>query len=332
MTRRALLLTLTAALAGCADPRLLTLDPVDRLELAAEVPVRVALVAPRDARPAAEREGREPRATDRGVPFVGEVEVERGSRVSGDDDLGDVPMKGLTSTLRRYLRSIDGVHLVDTGDAHAAADADYVVEVEVLHLLAASFRSRRELEVPVVDWFLDPQVEERFLPVSNVVLRLRLRSRDGRFKAARVVNTSVLGGPGEAEEPGELVAGATRAAAHEARQLTASWLVRAGAAGVRAPAADAAGSFLVHAVDVNRTGLVVARVDRETGALLSIERRAGLPLVGPPGVWHLSPFGEDGVLLPPAEYDALSRDLSARFALQRADQLTVYRYLGPLGR
>lgn len=319
--------------AGCASPDLLALAPRDRLPVELEAPtVTVVLAGLDDLRPRAEREGRRPRSEDRSVPFVGEVEVERGSQVSGDGDLGDAPLEGLEATLREYLRSIEHVSVLeaDAEDPDRAA-ADYVLQVEVLHLVAASYRSRREVEVPVADWFLDTDLEQRFLPVASAVLRLRLRSADGRFRAARVVNASVLGSPDEADAPAALVAAATRAAAHEARQLTASWLVRAGAA-PSAPPPPAPDSFLVHAVDVNRTAVLLARIDRRTGQPLWIERRAGLPLIGPPGVWHLAPFDEHGVLLAPAEYAALSEALSEDFALQRVEQLMVYRYLGPLAR
>lgn len=327
---------------GCSSQRALMLDPQDELRLPVELDaptVSIAFADPTDARPLAEREGRAPKETDRGVPFVGEVEIERGSIVSGDDDLGDDAVESMGSTLKRYLRSIEHVKIVesskkDDDDDRDAPRADYTLETEVLHLAAASFHSRRELDVPVVDWFLDPAVEQGFLPVANVVLRLRLRSADGRFKATRVVNASVLGSPDEAKEPAELVAAAMRAAAHETRQLTASWLVRAESAPSRGSAQqdDLPTTFLVHAVDVNRTGVVLAEIDRETGQVQWIERREGLPLIGPPGVWHLCPFDEHGVMLPPAEYAALSEGLSRSFGLQRLDQLAVYRYLGPIGR
>lgn len=332
---RALALLAAAAALGCSSPELLALAPRERvpLELAAPT-VRVALADLADARPAAEREGRDPRSEERGIWFVGEVEVERGSVVTGDDALGDAPLEGLESTLRSYLGSLEPVEVVGAGEEDdVSVRADYVLEVEVLHLVAASFRSRRELDLPVVDWFVDPQQERRFLPAANVVLRLRLRSADGRFRASRVVNASVLGSPDEAEEPAALVAAATRAAAHEARWLVGSWLARAGATPDAAPApARADDSFLVHAVDVNWSGVVLARVDRETGQVRWIERRHGLPLIGPPGVWHLSPFDEHGVLLPPAAYGALAEELANDFGLQRVDQLAVYRYQGPLAR
>ncbi len=349
-----LLLGLPVALgllaAGCSSSRVLELAPSDRVPLELGEPQRVAVLPPTDARPRVEREGRTPKVIDRSVPFVGGVNIERGSDVSSDGDLGGDPLAALGATLRGYVGSIDGVTTSDdvtgAGGEDAVSGADYVLETEVLHLEAGAYRARRELKAPVIGWIVNPDLEERYLPTANVVLRLRLRSADGRFQAARVVNASVLGGPDDADEPGALVAGATRAAAHEARQLTASWLARAEAgartaglpvAGRSASAPSTTGdaqgtSFLVHAVDVNRLGVVLARIDRETGDVVWIERREGLPLIGPPGVWHLAPFDEHGVLLPPAEYDALSRELAERFVLQRIDQLTVYRYLGPLGR
>lgn len=332
---RLLALLVAAAALGCSSPELLALAPHERVPLELATPtVRLALAGPNDGRPEAEREGRDPRSEDRGVPFVGEVEVERGSEVSGDGDLGDAPLEGLASTLRSYLGSLEPVVVVaEDDDDDGRVDPDYVLEVDVLHLVAASFRSRRELDVPVVEWFVDPQLERRFLPAANVVLRLRLRSADGRFRAARVVNASVLGSPYEAEEPAALVAAATRAAAHEARWLVGSWLARAGSRpGAAPPPARDDDSFLVHAVDVNWSGVVLARIDRQTGQVLWIERRHGLPLIGPPGVWHLSPFDEHGVLLPPAAYAALAEGLALDFGLRRLDQLAVYRYVGPVLR
>ncbi|MCO5169180.1 MAG: hypothetical protein M9894_22785 [Planctomycetes bacterium] len=323
---RAAALVVAALAAGCASPDLLALAPADRVPLELEGPtVRLALPALNDARPGAEREGRAPRSERRGVPLVGRVEVQRGSEVSDDGDLGGAPLEGLDTTLRRYLASIGPVVVVRPRE-DAAPAADYVLEVDVLHLVATSFRARRELRVPVVGWLFDPSLERRSLPTATVVLRLRLRSADGRFKAARVVNASVLGGP--AEEPGALAAAAVRAAAHEARWVTASWLARADQPSL--PRDD--DSFLVHAVDVDRSGVLLARIDRERGQVLWLERRHGLPLVGPPGVWHLSPFDERGVLLPPGDYAALAEELAGGFGLQRIDQLAVYRYLGPVAR
>lgn len=353
ITGGGLLLGLPVALgllaAGCSSSQVLELAPSDRVPLELGEQRRVAVLPPTDARPRVEREGRTRKVIDRSVPFVGGVNIERGSDVSSDGDLGGDPLAALGATLRAYVGSVDGVILPDDVDGVGEDDAggaDYVLETEVLHLEAGAYRSRRELKAPVIGWIVNPDLEERYLPTANVVLRLRLRSADGRFQAARVVNASVLGGPDDADEPAALVAGATRAAAHEARQLTASWLARAEAgartaglpvAGRSASAPSTTGdaqgtSFLVHAVDVNRLGVVLARIDRATGDVVWIERREGMPLIGPPGVWHLAPFDEHGVLLPPAEYDALSRELAERFVLQRIDQLTVYRYLGPLGR
>jgi hypothetical protein len=334
---RSLALLAAVAALGCSSPELLALAPEARVPLELATPtVRVALTDLVDARPVAEREGRDPRSEDRGIWFVGEVEVERGSVVTGDDALGDAPLEGLESTLRSYLGSLEPVEVVGEGeddDDDVRSDADYVLQVDILHLVAAAFRSRRELDVPVVEWFVDPDHERRFLPAASVVLRLQLRSVDGRFRASRVVNASVLGSPDEAEEPAALVASAVRAAAHEARWLVGSWLARAGATPGEAstPAGDD-DSFLVHAVDVNWSGVVLARVDRQTGQVRWIERRHGLPLIGPPGVWHLSPFDEHGVLLPPAVYGELAEGLADDFGLQRVDQLAVYRYLGPVAR
>ncbi|MBX3469175.1 MAG: hypothetical protein KF878_20065 [Planctomycetes bacterium] len=329
MTARSLVPLLTAALAaGCASPDLLALAPDDRVPLELEAPrVRLAMAPPRDARPEAERDGRAPRSERRGVPIVGRVEVQRGSEVSGDGDLGGAPLEGLDATLRRYLASIESVAVVRPRE-DATPATDYVLEVDVLHLVTTSFQTRRELRVPVVGWLFDPSLERRFLPTANVVLRLRLRSADGRFQAARVVNASVLGGPDEADDPAALAAAAVRAAAHEARRVTASWLARAGAA----PLVVDDDAFLVHTVDVDRSGVLLARIDRRSGEVLWLERRHGLPLVGPPGVWHLAPFDERGVLLPPADYAALAEALAGGFGLQRIDQLAVYRYLGPVAR
>ncbi len=49
-------------------------------------------------------------------------------------------------------------------------------------------------------------------------------------------------------------------------------------------------------------------------------------------MWHLAPFDERGVLLAPAEDAAPSEALSEELALQRVEQLTVYRDPGPLAR
>jgi hypothetical protein len=329
---------------GCMQPVSLAVDPTPSGQLAS-TGRSLRVDEPVDLRPVQEREGRTPELRAWVPLLVHEYQAVRGQWVSGDSYYDEQAWNQLhTSLLGAVESSALFVQVTNNGAA------DYVLESEVLHLTCASYSAQTThyvlVYVVVVAGYVPiPVVDRVFLPQATAVLRLRLRDAQGTVVGERVVRGAVVGGlptrpdpwTGASVNPSQLTREALRAALHNARSQVSSWIM-AHEARERSPArarADLQGlhtaghTFLVQAVDWDRRGTTFAELACPSGQELRRFHVEGVPVVGDPGEWLVSPMDEGGVKLPLVDYDALTRHLDQEgFALQRAGHIAAYRYLG----
>ncbi|MEZ6185864.1 MAG: hypothetical protein R3F62_12745 [Planctomycetota bacterium] len=317
---------LALGLGGCSSAPDLTQRPGDGIGAREGAPVALSLAPTVDLRPEAERDGLSPDSATREAYYVYNESLQVGSHVTGDQDFAGSAPAAVDATLRAYLDSSGALEVSDGAGA-------YRLHVELLHLFAARHEELSERTVyPVVPVPLTTfELEDRFVPHATAVLRLRLLGPEGEPLATRVINQGVVGRAEVPDALGELAGAALRGAAHQARTLVTSWVHRAERRAGRGAPPPPAGSFLVHSPSpAYLHGTRVARIDRATGAVLMNELREGLPRVGRPGEWYLSPFDEDGVALAGADYARLAAELDAAgFTLRRGDQLVAYHYFAP---
>jgi hypothetical protein len=319
---------LVAALltSGCIEPASLRVAPSQALPYKPGK-LRLRVETPLDRRPAVEIEG----DSDSTVYWVfyglGVVIASRGSQLTSTAHYQEQAWSQLHQSLIDQLRSARVF-----SEVSQQGPGDYVLETEVLHLVSSFYRAyagQAHFGVMVAR-------TQAFMPHATVTLRLRLKRHDGTLVATRVVRGSFLGGPGYTHYNHGLV---TREALAnvlvEARTLVASWIFdlespravavleaeheRAHAQGHR---------FYVHAVSPDRSGVVFTTIDCPSGAMGPKFQRSGIPIVGQPSQWLLSPYDAHGVRYSTAAYSALSRHLARHFVLHRFDQLGVYHYLG----
>lgn len=370
--KRILALSVLAIAVGCSSP------PKSSLSLGSSpVPLElrstgrtIHVLEPIDVRPLAEIEGEGPRF-DGMVwvpwpvpPAIFGMHTLRGSVVTGRDSFADDAWSQLHQSLGRCVRS-SGLFAAETGVA-----PDYVLETEVVHLCGCSY------QVHVWSYMLvyvgitaAGGVEKNvtaFSPHGTAALRLRLRDREGRVIAERVIANAVLGESVWAEPPaGHLtspsgprndnllpesmtsggfrmshIALAARDALQgcllKARAQVASWVLEHESGQRRLSDVErtievdhgAGHTFWIHAVDADRTGVVFSEVACPSGKVLSSRRVEGVPIVGRPGYAMLSPIDEHGIRMPTIDYDALSRHLSRWFVLHRVDEVAAYNYFG----
>lgn len=303
----------------------------------------VFVAEPTDRRPQEEIEGDEPGLRSVVPIILGVVNIiyttKRGNEVTGNERFSEGALREVHRSLSDFVRS--------TGlfaDVRPAKPADYVLETEVLHLAGRRYEARYRapgfilIVVPVGGFIGGAEFgrgEVEFLSHATAALRLRLRDGSGRLVGESVVTNAVLGHPDQ-ERPEKLVPDALRGSLARARALVASWVLEDAHRNEQGPELARfcdedhrkGHTFLAHAVDQDRTGVVFAEIACPSGKVRRTRRVDGVPLVGRPGEWLVSPLDENGVRYPTPVYDGLTRHLSRYFVLHRTDELAVYHYFG----
>lgn len=326
-TLRMLLVTLIST-ASCASltPVSLRIDPREHRNPSASAKV-ILVQAPRDLRPPTEVSGADAPFNYALplLPFF--VWAARGSLVTGDEHFAPAAWRELHQSLCGQLRSSGHFAQVVT-----EGTATYVLETEVLHLMASMYRTSGGF----LSLFGSFMATREFVPEATVSLRLRLRRGDA-LVGERVVTTRQTGEENDGRlSMNRLVPTALAKALRRARGLVASWVLEEEAEPLSSAqllsaheAAHGHGhSFVVQRLDPDRGTTRLITIECPSGRVLSSRAVDDLPPLGVPGEDLVSPFDNDGVQLPRKAYDALSRHLAPHFNLQRIDQLTVYHFLG----
>jgi hypothetical protein len=324
----ALLLPVLALVAACGPPpsnlRIIPGEPFNYRPTGKTIVV----APPVDLRPKPEIEGASTEIKHIIFVGLGITVVTRGSEVTSRSDFVPNAWQELHQSvidLAHSTRLFSEVKVQGTGD--------YVLETEVLHLLASKYRMFMGLFLyggAVAD-------AKHFIPQATATVRFRLKDSRGRIVGEKVVNGTQNG------EVGEIMVGmhllprrALEKALRTGRSLVASWIAEDVYAAVPAAThydeferAHAQGhSFLVHAVNGDRSGTQLARIECPSGKILKTTESVTLPIVGRPGHWIVSPFDENGMRLPSSVYDALTRHLAQHFVIHRIDQIAAYHYFG----
>ncbi|MBI5480972.1 MAG: hypothetical protein HY906_19085, partial [Deltaproteobacteria bacterium] len=288
----------------------------------------IMVAPPVDRRPLPEVEGASTEVKHVIFVGLGFTVVTRGSDVTSRSDFVPNAWQELHQSI------IDQVHSTRLfSDVKVQGTADYVLETEVLHLLASKYRMFMGLFLyggAVAD-------AKHFLPQATATLRFRLKDSRGRVVGEKVVNGSQNG------EVGDIMVGmhllprrALEQALRLGRSLVASWIAEDVYAAVPAAthyddferAHGQGHSFLVHLVSEDRSSTQLVHVECPSGKIVKTSEVTNLPVVGRPGQWLVSPFDENGMRLPGSVYDALTRHLAQHFVLHRIDQIAAYHYFG----
>lgn len=327
-TLRILLATLVTT-ASCASltPVSLRIDP--RVHRKPSASAKVLLVqAPRDLRSPTEVNGAD-------VPFNYALPLlpffvwaARGSLVTGHEHFVPTAWRELHQSLVGELRSSGRFARVVT-----EGSATYVLETEVLHLVASMYRASGGF----FSLFGSFMSSHEFVPETTVSLRLRLRRGDA-LVGERVITTRQTSDESAIPLVMHLLIPATlEKALRRARGLVASWVLEEETEALSSAqllasheAAHARGhTFVVQRLDPDRRTTHLITIECPSGKVRSSRAVDDLPALGVPGEDLLSPFDDDGAQLPRKAYDALSHHLASYFNLQRIDQLTAYHFFGP---
>jgi hypothetical protein len=306
----------------------------------------IRVVEPVDARPRSEIEGEIPATVSVVlVPLGVAIAIQHNAK-------GSFVTRSSSFKMTAHIQSALEAHIHSTGLFRAATGegADYVLESEVLHLVGASYRTMVTTHIiGLHSGGSQTSVSRAFLPHATAALRLRLKDGQGKTIGERVVTSSVIGQPTVIEKQPitrieksqpletdglkELANAALRGCLCRARVLVASWVREHETQNLSVEFEEvernhASHRFLIHAVDGDRTGVTFALVECPSGRILSVHSVDGVPLVGRPGEWIVSPMAENGVTFPTAYYDALTRHLSRRFLLRRVDEIAAFHYFG----
>jgi len=293
----------------------------------------ILVQVPRDLRPAAEATG-----ADTKLNYVFPVLnlffwAARGSAVTGNEHFLSAAWSELHQSLVDQLRASRlFAGIIAGGNTGTPGSPDYVLETEVLHLLASMYRASGGF-VALGGSFVE---RHDFLPQATVTLRLRLR-RGGTLVGERVVTEQQTGSATDDQRNmNRLVPTALEKALRRTRGMVASWVLEEESQALSSEqllaeheAAHGRGhTFVVQRVNPDRSATQLVTLECPSGKVVSSRVVEGLPTVGLPGDDLLSPLDTEGVRLPRRVYDALSRHLAQHFNLQRVDQLAVYHFLG----
>ncbi|MCC6747729.1 MAG: hypothetical protein IT371_08740 [Deltaproteobacteria bacterium] len=319
---------LVLGLAACTQPY--------SMLIAAPAPLRLPSVGrppslyvrpPVDLRPQLERDGDRPRVkyfVFLGLTFVS---ASRGTHLTGPGHFLPTLLPELHQSLLLHLRSTGLFAEV------SPARGELSLETELLHLVAAQYQDEEGMATLGGGSFVDTR---NFLPHGTATLRLRLR-RGSRLLAERVVRGTFLGGPEvRIWNLGQVARQALAQALAQARLQVASWVLEqayAGTDGARMRAHygeehEKGHTFFAHLVKRDRTGVVFTELHCPSGRVVRSQEVTGIPLVGSPGEWIVSPYDPQGVRYPVVVYDGLTQHLAEHFVLHRLDQLAAFHYLG----
>jgi hypothetical protein len=255
-------------------------------------------------------------------------------------------VKGATWGLRHHLQATGCFDEV----IEESGGANYVLETEILHCSASAFERGHTNTlgalVLVGSGAATGSNKSRTtltLIHGTASLRLRLRDSAGRVLAKRVVSNAVLRFPGakgiEPYRVAQCAKAALSGALIKSVNVVASWVQELRLRGLppaeirrraRTSFADEP-SFLLSCLEEDRVRTTFCRLRWPDGLILSTWRADGIPPVGRPGEWLLSPYDQHGLRIPRRLYSERARLLSERFRLRRVDEFSSYHYFGPRG-
>jgi hypothetical protein len=326
----AALLPALALLAACGPPpanlRIIAGEPFNYRPTGKSIVV----TAPVDKRPVEEIEGASTQIKFVAFLGLGVMWVTRGSDVTSREDF--VP----NAWQEVHQSVIDQVHSTKLfSEVKVQGTGDYVLETEVLHLLASKYR----MHMGAVFYGAAAVDNKMFLPQATATVRFRLKDARGRLVGEKVVSGTQNGEVSDIMQLAGIRALPRRAlekALHLGRSLIASWIAEDLYAAVPAAthyddferAHGQGHTFLVHMVNEDRSATQLAKIECPSGKVVTSSEVTNLPIVGRPGQWLVSPFDENGMRLPSTVYDALTRHLAQHFVIHRMDQIAAYHYFG----
>jgi hypothetical protein len=243
----------------------------------------IVVPAPVDKRPPQEIEGASPEVKFFAFVGLGFAWVTRGSEVTNKDDF--VP----NAWQEAHQSVIDQVHATRLfSEVKVQGTGDYLLETEVLHLLASKYR----MFMGMILYGAGMADAKHFIPQATATIHFRLKDSRGRIVGEKVVNGIQTGSVDDIMMNKHLLPRrAFEKALSLGRILIASWIAEDVYAAVPAAthyddferAHGQGHSFLVHAVNDDRGGTQLAKIECPTGKILKTSEATNLPVAGRPG-------------------------------------------------